>query len=265
VRSPGSVPSPPRPVRSVLDRPVWHSLVGRHASLGRHFVSADGTVMAARYLPDVSPFAAVADVGDPAGWAALATLVGPGGRAVVTFPVDATDGVTPWPPADWTVVMDLSGVQMVARDMQPAVDPAALSLGPADVTEMLDLVARTRPGPFATRTVELGGYVGFRDQPDGDGRSPRSGPADAARLVAMAGRRFAPDGFSEISAVCTDADWRGRGLGSRLVRTVAAGIVAEGEVPFLHASATNPAIALYRELGMVVRIPVRFVALEWAG
>ncbi|CAM5277170.1 hypothetical protein SMICM304S_01749 [Streptomyces microflavus] len=47
---------------------------------------------------------------------------------------------------------------------------------------MLDLVARTRPGPFLPRTVELGTYLGIR----------RGGA-----LVAMAGggctRRGGPD------------------------------------------------------------------------
>lgn len=47
-----------------------------------------------------------------------------------------------------------------------------VELGAADVPEMLDLTARTRPGPFWRRTHELGTYLGVRL----DGR-----------LVAMAG------------------------------------------------------------------------------
>jgi hypothetical protein len=37
----------------------------------------------------------------------------------------------------------------------------------ADVPEMLELVARTGPGPFLARTIELGDYLGIRR----DGRS----------------------------------------------------------------------------------------------
>jgi ribosomal protein S18 acetylase RimI-like enzyme len=266
-----SSPSPAGSSDVRLDRPIWHSLVGRHAALAQPALAADGTVLAARYLPEVSPFAAVGEVEDRAGWAALSDIVEPGGRAVVMLPFDATDGIRPWPPAGWGILMDLPGVQMVAADMRPQPDPGALTLGPGDVSEMLDLVARTRPGPFEKRTIEFGGYVGFRQGATAASpttASPASSPptappaASTGRLVAMAGRRFAPGGFVEMSAVCTDADQRGRGLGSRLVKAVAAGIVADGDVPFLHAAATNPAIELYRQLGMVVRLSVRFVALQ---
>jgi ribosomal protein S18 acetylase RimI-like enzyme len=255
VSSPAAAPSPPnpRPSEHRLDRAIWHALTGLHASVAHLGVGGDGQVLAARYDPEVSPFAAVGEIEEPAGWAALATVVDIGAMAVVMVPFEAPDRIHPWPPAGWKSVMDLPGVQMVAADMKPEADPGTLVLGPADVTEMLDLVARTRPGPFARRTIELGGYIGFRAEPD---------QRPDGRLVAMAGRRFAPGGFVEISAVCTDADQRGKGLGGRLVRAVAAGIVAEGAVPFLHAAATNPAIALYEELGMVVRRQVRFIALE---
>jgi ribosomal protein S18 acetylase RimI-like enzyme len=239
---------PPARDGSRLDHPIWYSLIGPHHELAQHAADADDRVVAARYDPEVSPFGAVGDIEDPAGWAGLATLVGSGGRVVVMLRADATAAISPWPPVGWKVEADIPGVQMVARTMVPATDPHAVPLGPVDVPEMLDLVGRTRPGPFAKRTVELGGYVGFRVE---------------GRLVAMAGQRFGPGGFTEISAVCTDADQRGRGLGGRLVRTVAAGIAAAGSVPFLHAASTNvTAIALYEKLGMEVRRSVQFVALR---
>ena len=80
------------------------------------------------------------------------------------------------------------GVQMVAEqglvEPPPAPDPArsgdpVLTLGEEDVPDMLALVAEARPGPFLSRTVEFGGYVGIR----------RHG-----RLVAMAGERLRPPG-----------------------------------------------------------------------
>src|SRR6185369_13440424 len=76
-------------------------------------------------------------------------------------------------------------------------DYPLIPLDARDVPEMLALVERTRPGPFAPRTIELGTYLGVRD---------------AGKLVAMAGERMHPAGFVEISAVCTDATHRGRGL-----------------------------------------------------
>jgi predicted GNAT family acetyltransferase len=71
-----------------------------------------------------------------------------------------------------------------------------------------------------------------------------------------------PGGFTEISAVCTDAAHRGQGLGARLVRSVAAEIVAGGEVPFLHVAGINVgAIRLYEKLGFSTVSAVRFVVL----
>jgi predicted GNAT family acetyltransferase len=79
----------------------------------------------------------------------------------------------------------------------------------------------------------------------------------------MAGERLRPPGWTEISAVCTDPAWRGHGLASRLTRAVAAGIVARGDTPFLHAIAANTtAIRLYEELGFTLRRDVTFPLLR---
>jgi hypothetical protein len=83
------------------------------------------------------------------------------------------------------------------------------------------------------------------------------------RLVAMAGERLHPPGWTEISAVCTDAEHRGEGLATRLVLAVAAGIRERGDTPFLHASAANvDAIRLYAALGFRLRRTLRFGAVR---
>jgi ribosomal protein S18 acetylase RimI-like enzyme len=131
-------------------------------------------------------------------------------------------------------------------DVQP--DPEAVLLGAADVPDMLDLVARTRPGPFEPDTYRMGTYLGIRH--------------DGA-LVAMAGERIRPPGWSEISAVCTDPAHRGRGLATRLIRAVGAVIRERGEVPFLHAAGSNTtAIRLYEHMGFTLRRRVQFAALR---
>ncbi|GAA2551639.1 hypothetical protein GCM10010435_22280 [Winogradskya consettensis] len=77
----------------------------------------------------------------------------------------------------------------------------------------------------------------------------------------MAGERLRPPGWTEISAVCTDAAYRGRGLATRLVRAVAAGIRARGETPFLHTGAANTtAIRLYESIGFELRRSTTFGA-----
>jgi len=212
----------------VLDNVIWSALTGRQAAF------AERSAGAARFQPDVAPFAGMA--GGPGRWAwdDLAAAIGPGGLAVLFFVDDE-------PPAGWQRLDRTGLVQMVASDaFTGAEDPAARLLGPADVPAMLDLVARAEPGPFRRRTIELGTYLGVFE-------------GDA--LVAMAGERLRVPGFTEISAVCTDPAARGRGLASRLMRAVAAGIRSRGETPILHASALNTsAIRLYERLGLVTRV-----------
>jgi ribosomal protein S18 acetylase RimI-like enzyme len=217
----------------ILDNPVWAALTGPHAGF------AEATARAARYEEDVSAFAALSDPADPAAWHDLAALAGPGGEALISAVVLA-------PPPGFEQVGGTSGVQLVDAGVRGDDDPEAVVLTDADLPEILDLVARTRPGPFRRRTVELGTYRGVR----------RDG-----RLIAMAGERLRLPGWTEISAVCTDPAYRGRGLAERLTRTAVAGIRSRGETPLLHAAAQNTgAIRLYERLGFTVRTRIEFAA-----
>lgn len=220
----------------VLDNVAYASLIGPHAGLAER----RGRVV--RYLADVAPFAALPDDPGPADWADLAALAGPG----AVLPLADGDALRPPPP--WEVVIRIGGVQMLGDAVAGRPDDSLVRLAAADVPEMLDLVARTRPGPFLSRTIELGTYLGVR--------------RDGA-LIAMAGERLHPPGWTEISAVCTDPAWRGQGLASRLVLALVAGIIARGETPFLHAAAENvTAIRLYESLGFRVRRTPSFVAVR---
>jgi predicted GNAT family acetyltransferase len=185
-----------------------------------------------RYPVDVAPFLALPSSPSAQDWRDAADLVAPGTYAAVRYSAAEL-------PDAWRAVDAFDLVQMIGERATGADCSEAIPLSAADVPEMLELVALTEPGPFLTRTIELGDYLGIRC----DGL-----------LVAMAGERFRLDGWTEISAVCTSPDHRGQGLASRLMGALIAGIQLRSQRAFLHVLSTNTgAIRLYEELGFRVR------------
>jgi ribosomal protein S18 acetylase RimI-like enzyme len=211
----------------VLDDPIRHAFAGRFASFVR------GRSPARQFDPAIASFASLDEPADAA-FAALGGLLAHGGVAILftTEPVVV--------PAGLEAVRIGQLQQMWAPEF--VAQPAAIDLVPltaADVPEMVELVKLTEPGPFAPRTIEFGGYVGIKDQ---------------GRLVGMTGERLSFPGYSEVSAVCTHPDYRGRGFAKALVSHVAGGIAARGDVPFLHVFPHNAAaIATYERLGFTPR------------
>ena len=113
---------------------------------------------------------------------------------------------------------------------------------------MLELTALTKPGPFGTRTHELGAYLGIRA---------------SGRLVAMAGERLKVPGFTEISAVCTHPEHTGKSYARVLMSKIIERIRARGETPFLHVRQDNTrAIAVYESLGFQTRKLLHFAVLR---
>ncbi len=213
------------PLAHPLDRPVWSALTSRQAHLAR----GDGG-RALRLDPEYGPFAALSDPARPDA-AALAALIPPGESVwmVEAGPLGVLPGIT--------VVKQAAVSQMIAMALAPAEPPAfeVVALDEDDASEMRALAHLTEPGPFLPRTHRLGHFIGVK----------RDG-----RLVAMAGERMRPAGFTEVSGVCTHPDHRGQGYAAGLMRIVAARILARGESPFLHAYASNTgAIGLYEWLG----------------
>ncbi len=209
-----------------LDNPAWAAPSGPHAALG----TVHGLVRS--YDPEIAPFAAMEAVG-PEGFDDLASCI-TGAGAVIITPGDLG------PPRTFDVVLAMVGMQMIMRRLNKVGGAASIAeLGDADVPAMLELVALTRPGPFARRTHEMGRYIGV---------------FDGERLAAMAGERMLLPGFTEVSAVCTHPDYRGRGLARLLVGAIADGVQQRGEVPILHVVGTNQAaIRTYEALGFARR------------
>jgi ribosomal protein S18 acetylase RimI-like enzyme len=210
-----------------LDDPVRAALATRHAGF------AERRGGAWRYPRAVSGFFALPAEPRPADWTDAAGLLGPGGVGALVRPTPATL------PDGWEGLRRFQALQMVGTVALGRPDPEAVRLTPADVPEMIDLVTRTEPGPFGPRTIELGTYLGVRD---------------GGTLVAMAGERLSAEGWTELSAVCTDPRYRGRGLAARLMGAVAQVIEQRGDRLVLHVKTDNAgAIALYERLGFIAR------------
>jgi predicted GNAT family acetyltransferase len=138
---------------------------------------------------------------------------------------------------------------MIGTPAESTVDGVEIvTLGTNDVPAMMALTELTRPGPFSTRTHELGTFLGIRI--DGE-------------LVAMAGERMKPANYTEMTAVCVHPSHRGRGYGQLLLGAISRQIVARGEIPFLHVFSSNAsAIALYRRQGMEIRRSLHVTVLQ---
>ena len=189
-----------------LENPAYAALCGHHARL------AQVSGRARRYPADVAPFLALPSQPSAQDWRDADELLGAGGYAAVGHAAaELPDG--------WRSPSAFELVQMVGEQVTGADCPQATALGAADVPAMLELVAETEPGPFFTRTVELGAYLGIRRD---------------EQLVATAGERLRFDGWTEISAVCTRREHRGEGLASQLVGALIAGIQRRSEQVFLH-------------------------------
>jgi predicted GNAT family acetyltransferase len=150
-------------------------------------------------------------------------------------------------PENWETLHESQITQMIRVDRSPLPegDVGASILGAADVAEMLALVEVTKPGPFRSRTIELGTYVGIRE---------------SGRLVAMAGERTWVGDFREVSAICTHPDAQGRGYARVLMARVINRMLRAGETPILHVESGNlRAIDIYLALGFVRRTDLRLL------
>ncbi|MDC9825719.1 GNAT family N-acetyltransferase [Devosia sp. ZB163] len=221
---------------SLLDDPAWNALTTEHMALGQ----LNGG--AARYRAELSPLAGL-QAYDEAAFAQLRPLIEPEGAVGL---VSASKYAVP---SDWDVLQVVPVFQMVCETPPTARGVGAVQLTVADAPEMLELATATEPGPFRLGTIGMGHYFGLR--------------AEDGRLMAMSGERMRLDGLTEVSAVCTWPEFRGRGLAKALVSHVSALIGAEGRVPFLHVKTENAgAIALYEKLGFAVRAQLDFTVVR---
>jgi ribosomal protein S18 acetylase RimI-like enzyme len=216
-----------------LDRPIWNALATRQAALAERRGSA------VRFDPAYTVLAALES---PSDFGDLVGMLQPGEVTGLLFDDE------PVIPPELVRVDCLPVAQMLRTRHVEWPSLPHLELGASDAAEMLDLARRTRPGPFSTRTHELGTFVGVRE---------------AGKLVAMAGQRMRLPGLTEVSGVCTDPSALGRGLAGALIAELLRRIDATGDEAFLHVRADNQrAIALYERLGFVQRHVFAYLVVQ---
>ncbi len=213
---------------SLLDNVAWHSLCGEHA------LFSSGGSSARRYGAGFSPIIAFANIANP-DFSDLEQVCGSG----EFFFSDGWNGEAP---EGWKIERKLDMYKMVwAGGPAPEVITSGLDirqLSTADIPAVLDITSRLKPGPFGPRTIELGTYLGLFD---GD------------KLASMAGERFVAGPFREISGVCTDNDYQGRGYARLLMNLLVIKQLERGEIPFLHAVTANTvAVELYTRMGFEI-------------
>ena len=226
----------PRPAVGELDNPAWLALTGEQREFGMVGERA------ACYLPDVSPIAAVADQSTEA-LAELAGFIASGRFVALIDPGEP-------PPALWRLATVVPLTQWICPDPVTPDESNVdwIELGDEYAGEMYRLVKETDPGPFERCTHRLGDYVGV---------------VHRGGVVAMAGERICiaaqgtGRGFREVSAVCTDPAYVGRGYAQALVREIARRQQRLSCVPFLHVRIGSPAEAqasrVYEKVGFVKR------------
>ncbi|KQC00020.1 GNAT family N-acetyltransferase [Pedobacter sp. Hv1] len=215
-------------MKHILDNPIYHALISGHQAF------AKGTDQANYYQEDIASFAGLKD-NSAADFEALYQN-SPEASLFVVF--------TPEPtviPENWKLLTHIDMFQMVyePKEIPTGADADFTDLTADDVPEMTALVELTQPGPFRPRTIVLGNYTGvFKDD----------------QLVAMAGHRFHPTPYTEVSAVCTHPDHLGKGYAYQLLREQIKRILDRSETPFLHVRNDNHgAVKLYQKLGFNIR------------
>lgn len=222
-----------------LDNPLWYALKGAQQAF------AVGSTHTRRYRPGILPFAAY-DHHTPINIAELDDLLK---KDEVFFLV----GELPSLPSHWKLIRELPCVQMILdRVAAPTPESAAVAmLTAAERDTMFDLIHRVQPGYYEPDTHQLGNYYGiWQDN----------------KLVAIAGERMRLEGMVEISAVCTDPVYTGRGYAQKLVEHICRANMEKGNTIFLHVLTTNErAIRLYERLGFRKRREISFWKLINSG
>lgn len=213
---------------NVLDNPIWNGLLTGN----RKFASGNSSAM---ILPvKISSCAGLVE-NNESNLERLCHLL-PVNRVVTLF-----SDLILLIPSTWQLLDKVDLFQMFYNGTGKAVGVVhdLQSLDESDIPEMMSLTRLAKPGPFYERTFEFGNYKGifFNN-----------------KLIAMAGYRFQPDPYVEISAVCTHPEFLGKCHAASIISTLINDIIASGLIPYLQVAQINfKAFGLYKNLGFEIR------------
>jgi ribosomal protein S18 acetylase RimI-like enzyme len=210
-----------------LDNPVWQALRQDHFLLG----TGDGMVR--RYLPDILPFAGLNDH-RTSRLNALNGLLQPKERFFVFGDMDQK-------PDNWNLIKKLACLQMILR--QPDVffktEYPPEKLNASHQQTLFGFINKIQPGYFRKESTRLGNYFGIFNN---------------GQMISAGGERMRMHGFTEISAICTDPDFTGRGYAQSIIAHLCNENLKIGNIPFLHVLQSNSrAIQLYERMGFYIR------------
>lgn len=216
-----------------LDNPIYHALKTNH----QHF--SEGTENVRFYNREVAHFAGMKDYSEK-DFDELFKYAGLEGVFIIFSPFEIEI------PEKWKLIRKIDMYQFVyeKETIPEKINEVELvDLNETHINEMIALVELTKPGPFLTKTIDLSNYTGvFKD----------------GKLVAMAGHRFHPNDYIEVSAVCTHPDHLGNGYAYEVIREQVKRILAKSQIPFLHVRNDNiGAVKLYQKLGFKIRMDMK--------
>jgi ribosomal protein S18 acetylase RimI-like enzyme len=234
----------------VLDSPMWESLRTRHSEFARIEGNEEEETLVIRYQVDIAPFIAVKPhrktEEEHEDEKALEALVAPGEvNHFLSFPPKLSNNSSSFT-LEGPVMLD----QMVYLEHLEEVEgPEVVALvSEEQQKEILELAGLVYPHYFRPQTAKLGRYFGIYEN---------------GLLAAMIGERMATEEWQEISAVCTNPNFNGRGFARRLLVWLSNDVLTRGRKPFLHVSPANQrAKSLYLRNGYQVRKAMPFWSLK---
>ena len=224
-------------MNAILDNPIYHALTTNH------LVFSKGDENIKYYHREVASFAGMKTYNE-ANFLKLYEQLPDNGVFIVFSPQTLTI------PKPWKLITEIDMFQFVYEHNFAPKQQSEIALDDLTqehVNEMIALVDLTKPGPFLPKTIDLSNYTGVFEN---------------GRLVAMAGHRFHPDNYIEVSAVCAHPEFLGKGYAYAIIREQVKRILEKSQIPFLHVRQDNSgAVKLYEKLGFTIRTKMQAYVL----